>query len=155
MKFKFLLVMSILLFTICSCTKDDDNPVDGSGAPTIERKESAAFTLNGATTTFDDVNAQYNENPQYLELSANSNGNTIGFECSPIPAAGTYTSSQTIGLALSIGDDFWFCNDGCTVVVNEYNADLRWFDVSVSGEVTDLFSTTSATLNSARIKVFY
>ena len=154
MKLRLCIGLSLLLFSFSSCKKDDDSTA-GSSIPTVERKASASFTLNGQTTDFDIVNAQYTENPQYLDLTASSAGNAIQFECSPLRNPGTYTSSTTLGFAVSIGTNVWFCNNGCSVVVNENNTDLRWYDVTVSGQMTDLFSTSSATLNTARIKAFY
>ncbi len=153
MKTKILL-LSLFIILLASCNKDDEDS-SKSSIPITSRAQSVSFQLNGQSHDLTEIEVEYEASLEYLDITASSGNNLLQFESAPVPSEGTYTTSISIGIAVSVNDQYWFCNTGCTVVVNEHDRDARWIDISVSGQMTDLLSTTNATLNTATIKSFY
>lgn len=154
--FCFLIAMS-LVFASCN-DNDDDNGGPSGSTPPATRTEKSTFTLNGqAQPETANLTVSYQSDPQALEIVSEFSGNNVlsEFAMAPIRSEGSHTSNQTIGFAVVLNDQAWFCNEGCTVVILEHDSDDRWVDISISGQMQDLFGTTSATLNSARISAFY
>jgi len=152
-------VITSCIFILTACNNDDEqraeNPETNNPPPT--RIEKSSFTLNGVSQPeSQNISVAYSESPQGLEIVTTFQENILSeFAMSPIRDEGSYTSNQAIGFAVVIGAQAWFCNTGCTVVIEEHDSEGRWIDISISGQLQDLLGTSTATLNNARISKFY
>jgi len=158
MKIKSLTLFCCILFIALACKKDkEDNTIipDPTNNP-APRVEKSSYTLNGQLHNSNNIQVQYSSSPQVLDITSSfSNGATTQLEMSPIRNVGTYTTSATLGFGIGIGSQFWLCNSGCTVVIHEHDAADRWYDATISGQLQSLTTSATATLNQARISVFY
>lgn len=155
MKLPFIAIL--LLITLLGCGKDDDDSSNTNSPSVAPRVEAATFTLDGQTYICNQITIQSSENPMTLEVDATSAANqALSFSCSPIPEAGTYTSSGSLAfVVITNSTDAFFCNNGCNVIVNEHDISAKWIDITISGTMTDLFGNNPKTLNNAVVKVFY
>jgi hypothetical protein len=150
-----LLLALSLCWTGCNDDDEDDNG-QGTPSPPTARVERSTYTLNGVQYEANLINIQYSASPQVLEISSVfPNGANAELSMSPIPGEGTYTTSLSINYAIGLSNEAWFCNESCTVVILEHDVNDRWLDATVSGQMGDLFGSSTATLNEARISVFY
>lgn len=158
MKIKSLALVCCILFIALACKKDDEENVIVPDPPNnpVNRVEKSTYTLNGQLHSANDIQIQVSSNPEVLDITSSfDNGATTQLEMSPIRDEGSYSTSQTLGFGVVIGTQAWLCNTGCTVVVHEHDEEDGWYDVTISGELQDPFSSATATLNEARISVFY
>jgi len=155
MSSKFTAFFLALALCMTSCNDDDDNGGPSGNSPI--RVEKSTLVLNGQSQQETaSINAVYTDSPDYLDITSVFSDNlSTQLEMSPLRDEGSYSTSATLGFVVATGSELWFCNEGCTVVIEEHDTDDRWIEISVSGQMQDLFGTSSATLNSARVATFY
>jgi len=158
MNIKSIALFCCILFIALACKKDEEENIIIPDPPNnpVNRVEKSNYTLDGQFHDSNNIQVQFSTSPEVLDIiSSFSNGATTQLEMSPIRNEGTYTTSQTLGFGIGIGTQVWLCNTGCTVVIHEHDAEDRWYDATISGELQNPFTGATATLNEARISVFY
>ncbi len=156
MTFRSVALLLVVLLAGLGCKKEENEENTVTTPNTPARVVKSSYTVDGETHNTSDIEVQHSTLSDTLLITSNFSGSTTALLMFPILGEGSHTDfSEAVWVfQISIDTQFWACSE-CVATVHEHDAEDKWYDVSISGELAGFLGAPDLTLDDARISVFY